>query len=99
MAPAITPVFWNLIRTPPEKRDMAKIGQMMLNRGRWEGKQLISQQWLKDAVTPTEHGPDYGYLWWLNTRQKQWPSGPRSSFAAVGNGGNIIWIDPEHDIS
>ena len=39
-----------------------------------------------------------GDPWWLNTKQKQWPSGPAASFAAVGNGGNIVWIDPEHDI-
>ncbi len=60
--------------------------------------QIVSAKWLDDAVTPSEHGPDYGYLWWLNTKQKQWPSGPPTSFAAIGNGGNIIWIDPEHDI-
>jgi CubicO group peptidase (beta-lactamase class C family) len=43
-------------------------------------------------------GPDYGYLWWLNTKRKEWPSGPASSFAAIGNGGNTIWIDPDDDI-
>ena len=59
---------------------------------------MVSEKWLKAAVTPSEHGPDYGYLWWLNTKQKQWPHGPASSFAAVGNGGNIIWIDPDHDM-
>ena len=58
----------------------------------------MSEQWLKNAVVPSEHGPDYGYLWWLNTKQKQWPSGPASSFGALGNGSNIIWIDPDHDI-
>ena len=50
------------------------------------------------ATTPSAHGPDYGFLWWLNTKQKQWPSGPPSSFAAIGNGGNIVWIDPQHDL-
>src|SRR5260370_35196207 len=70
----------------------------MLNHGKWGNRQIVSEEWLRDAVTPSEHGPDYGYLWWLNTKQKQWPSGPASSFDAIGNGGNIIWIDPEHDI-
>ena len=41
---------------------------------------------------------DYGYLWWLNTKKKQWPSAPATSFAAIGNGSNTIWVDPEHDI-
>ncbi len=78
--------------------DLARFGLLILNKGNWEGKQLVSEQWIKDATTPSEHGPDYGYLWWLNTKQKQWPSGPKTSFAAIGNGGNIVWIDPDHDI-
>ena len=79
-------------------QDLARFGLLVLNKGKWEGKQILSEKWIQDATTPSAHGPDYGYLWWLNTKQKQWPSGPASSFAAVGNGGNIIWVDPEHDI-
>ena len=78
--------------------DLARFGLLALNHGNWNGRQLVSQQWFRDAVTPSEHGPDYGYLWWLNTKQRQWPSAPASSFAAIGNGSNTIWIDPEHDI-
>jgi CubicO group peptidase (beta-lactamase class C family) len=78
--------------------DMARFGLLILNHGRWGDRQLVSGKWLRDAVTPSEHGPDYGYLWWLNTTRKQWPSGPASSFAAIGNGSNTIWIDPEHDV-
>ncbi len=79
-------------------QDLARFGLLILNKGNWEGRQLVSRQWIEQATTPSAHGPDYGYLWWLNTKQKQWPSGPASSFAAIGNGGNIVWIDPEHDI-
>jgi CubicO group peptidase (beta-lactamase class C family) len=78
--------------------DLARFGLLILNGGSWKGKQLVSRQWMRDATTPSAHGPDYGYLWWLNTRGKQWPHGPQSSFAAIGNGGNIIWIDPDHDV-
>ena len=81
-----------------DSEDLARFGLLILNHGSWNGKQLVSAQWLKDAVTPSEHGPDYGYLWWLNTKKQQWPSGPASSFAALGNGSNTIWVDPEHDI-
>ncbi|MBZ5618597.1 MAG: beta-lactamase family protein [Acidobacteriia bacterium] len=78
--------------------DLARFGLLILNHGKWGARQLVSGQWLRDAVTPSEHGPDYGYLWWLNTQKKQWPSGPAASFAALGNGSNTIWIDPEHDV-
>ena len=79
--------------------DLARFGLLILNHGKWENRQLVSAQWLKDAVTPSGvSGTDYGYLWWLNTKKKQWPSAPASSFAAIGNGSNTIWIDPDHDI-
>jgi CubicO group peptidase (beta-lactamase class C family) len=78
--------------------DLARFGLLILNHGRWKDRQLVSEQWLKDATQASAHGPDYGYLWWLNTKGKQWPSAPKSSFAAIGNGSNIIWIDPEHDL-
>ena len=78
--------------------DLARFGLLILNHGRWKDRQLVSERWLKDATQASAHGPDYGYLWWLNTKGKQWPSAPKSSFAAIGNGSNIIWIDPEHDL-
>jgi CubicO group peptidase (beta-lactamase class C family) len=78
--------------------DLSRFGLLALNRGTWGDRQLVSAQWFRDATTPSEHGPDYGYLWWLNTKQRQWPSAPASSFAALGNGSNTIWIDPDHDI-
>ena len=78
--------------------DLARFGLLILRRGTWDGRQLVSEKWLREATTPSAHGPDYGFLWWLNTKGKQWPSAPANSFAAVGNGGNIVWIDPEHDV-
>jgi CubicO group peptidase (beta-lactamase class C family) len=78
--------------------DLARFGLLILDKGKWGDRQIVSEKWLRDAVKPSAHGPDYGYLWWLNTQKKQWPSGPASSFAALGNGSNTIWIDPEHDI-
>ncbi|MCC6394358.1 MAG: serine hydrolase [Bryobacterales bacterium] len=79
-------------------QDLARFGLLFLNKGNWNGRQLLPEKWIREATTPSAHGPDYGYLWWLNTKRRQWPSAPASSFAAVGNGGNIVWIDPVHDI-
>jgi CubicO group peptidase (beta-lactamase class C family) len=78
--------------------DLARFGLLILNRGQWGGRQLVPAKWLAAAVTPSEREPDYGYLWWLNTDRKSWPSAPSSSFAAMGNGSNTIWIDPDDDI-
>ncbi|CCH55014.1 hypothetical protein BN8_04243 [Fibrisoma limi BUZ 3] len=79
-------------------RDEARFGYLILRNGRWGNKQIVSDGWLKQAVTRGSVGPDYGYLWWLNTERKAWPDAPATSFAAIGAGSNIIWIDPEHDI-
>jgi CubicO group peptidase (beta-lactamase class C family) len=79
-------------------RDHARFGLLHLRRGRWNGNQLLSERWIDMATTPTNIRPVYGYMWWLNTDRAQYPSAPASSFFALGAGGNVIWVDPEHDL-
>ncbi|UOR07132.1 beta-lactamase family protein [Hymenobacter aerilatus] len=79
-------------------RDEARFGYLMLRQGQWGTRQIVSRDWVRQATTRGPIGPDYGYLWWLNTEQKAWPHAPATSFAALGAGSNTIWIDPEHDI-
>jgi CubicO group peptidase (beta-lactamase class C family) len=50
--------------------DLAKLGQLMLDGGKWNGKQIISAEWVKDATSPSERFPGYGYLWWLLQAKK-----------------------------
>lgn len=94
-------------------RDLARFGYLFLRQGRWKDRQIVSADWVKQATTPGSVGPDYGYLWWLNTGRatapadrpdksesgkKPWPDAPMNSFAALGAGSNTVWVDPEHDI-
>ncbi len=79
-------------------RDEARFGYLMLRQGRWGNRQIVSSDWVRQATTRGPVGPDYGYLWWLNTEKKAWPDAPASSYAALGAGSNTIWIDPEHDL-
>ncbi|NEM97229.1 serine hydrolase domain-containing protein [Pontibacter burrus] len=79
-------------------RDEARFGYLFLRNGRWKDKQLLSEKWVREATTRGSVGPDYGYLWWLNTEGKAWPDAPTTSYAALGAGQNTVWIDPEHDI-
>ena len=80
--------------------DMARFGLLTLHRGNWNGKQLISDKWIAQALTPTAAQPTYGYMnFFLNVSDKQYlPSAPRGSFVHVGNGNNIIFVDPKDDI-
>ncbi|MBC8154915.1 MAG: serine hydrolase [Bacteroidetes bacterium] len=79
-------------------RDEARFGYLFLRNGRWKNKQIVSESWVKQAVTRGTVGPDYGYLWWLNTEQKAWPDAPATSYAALGAGSNTIYVDPANDI-
>ena len=78
-------------------RDMAKIGQMLLCGGVYDGKQILSQKWITEMTTPylalgEKFGyMSYGYLWYR-------PIEGSSVFAALGNGGNVIYVNPEEDI-
>ena len=78
--------------------DHARFGLLFLRNGMWNGEQLISTEWIEAATTRGDVGPDYGYLWWLNTEGKAWPDAPRSAYRASGHGSNTVWIDPEHDL-
>ena len=79
-------------------RDEARFGYLMLRQGRWGARQLVSADWVRQATARGPVGPDYGYLWWLNTEKKAWPSAPATSYAALGAGSNTVWVDPEHDL-
>jgi CubicO group peptidase (beta-lactamase class C family) len=78
--------------------DLLKLGQLYLNGGKWEGKQLISAEWVKRSIAPhanAREDMDYGYLWWL----QPFKVGERKvpSFGMSGSGGNKVYVLPEQD--
>jgi CubicO group peptidase (beta-lactamase class C family) len=79
-------------------RDHARLGLLMLRRGRWDARQILPASWIDEMTRPCPVNPEYGLLWWLNTGRRQVPSAPESCYAARGAGSNVIWIDPEHDL-
>ncbi len=83
---------WGDLQLKP--RDMAKIGLLMLQQGRWEGRQLIPKSWVDDSLVPKaqESGRDpYGLGWWLSS---QIPS----LFEAQGRGGQRISVIPDKSL-
>ncbi len=79
--------------------DMARFGYLALRNGKWRDRQLISEQWLSFARTPTPAEPTYGFMnFFLNTQKKFAPSAPESAFMFIGNGANVIYVDQEHDL-
>ncbi len=77
--------------------DEARFGLLWLRKGKWGDRQIVPESYVKLATTASEHGPDYGFLWWLNTTGKN-AGLPKNSFQAQGSGGNVIYVDPTNDL-
>lgn len=81
-------------------RDMAKIGLLMLNKGNWNGKQILSENWIKFSSENFVKliGPytGYGFLWWKQTFSKD--NNPIDVYFASGNGGQEIFIIPSEEM-
>jgi CubicO group peptidase (beta-lactamase class C family) len=79
--------------------DLAKLGQMFLKGGMWEGQQIVSESWIKDSVashmSKSEGNYKYGYLWWLQS----FGSAPEDvAWAARGFGGQQLFVVPAYDM-
>lgn len=83
--------------------DLAKIGQLVLNKGNWDGRQIISEEWIEEATTPQVASinlgitkAQYGYLWYV------FPKGTLndsySVIGCMGAGGQYLFIIPEISI-
>ena len=78
--------------------DMARFGYLWLRGGAWAGKQILPPAYVSAALAPSAHGPDYGYLWWLNSKGKNFPGLPANAYGALGAGSNTITISPDHEL-
>lgn len=80
-------------------RDMLKFGELYLNNGKSNGKQVLSSEWVGDSfknyrvLENTADKNGYGYLWWHNTYQSSGKTG--KSIEARGAGGQYIFILPD----
>lgn len=81
---------WGLELTP---RDMAKLGYLYLRQGRWDDQQIVSLEWVSEAVKPqvsVSEGVAYGYHWWVFPEM--------DAYAAQGMEGQKVIVFPEHDL-
>ena len=80
-------------------RDFAKLGRLYLNKGNWEGKQIVPTKWIEQSTSITEEylmpqsenseskGIGYGYQWWI-------PDGTEGEFMAIGVFNQHIYVNP-----
>ena len=76
-----------------EPKEMAKIGLLYLNKGIWEGEQIISSNWVSESTKPYQDprllDMKYGYQWWVK---------PAGFFSANGMYGQFIYVVPEKNL-
>lgn len=84
-------------------RDMARFGLLFLRRGQWNGKQVLSRDWVDESVLPYSNaGPrgSYGYMWWVARDGIGFPGviTPEGSYSARGAGGHYCMVIPPLDL-
>jgi CubicO group peptidase (beta-lactamase class C family) len=86
---------WGLRLRP---RDLAKIGQLVLNSGTWQGQRIVSSAWIDDMTAPhvTRRQGSYGYLWWLSRRSIN--DRDFDVIIADGWGGQSLYVVPRLDL-
>jgi len=77
-------------------RDLARLGELVLAGGRWQGRQLVPADYIAAMIRPqaqADDGSDYGYQWW----GVKLPVGGQETtvWAMSGNGGNYVFVMPE----
>jgi len=78
--------------------DQSRIGLMLLRRGLWGNRRILSEAWIERMLDPCPLFANYGYLWWLNTGGALYLNSSEQSYYARGAGGNLTWIDPQNDL-
>lgn len=99
---------WDPYQIYCSTRDMATFGQLILQKGSWNGEQIVSKEYLEKALKPSSNfNPAYGYLFWLNEMDNGLapgsnkklekniiPNAPKDLVAALGFGDKKIYIIP-----
>ncbi|WFP74715.1 serine hydrolase [Mesorhizobium sp. WSM4906] len=82
--------------------DLLKIGMLLLRNGLWDGKRVISKDWIEASFTSATSTPDglgYGRLWFIGDAPAPAFSVPKPWRGGFGNGGQRLWLMPEADIA
>ena len=77
--------------------EMSKIGLLCLKKGVFNNRRIVSEKWLEESTTvrlccgEKFRNMKYGYLWWIIDETE-------GSYAAIGNSGNVIYINPQKEL-
>jgi CubicO group peptidase (beta-lactamase class C family) len=80
-------------------RDFAKFGRLYLNKGKWNGQQLVPKAWVDRSTMPTMGTKTsyYSYQWWINASINKGELNPNSDYTAQGHLGQFIYVSPDNN--
>lgn len=82
---------WTYADMETTPRDFARIGLLMLGKGVWQGKRILSEEWIERSTKPSQSlEPKYGFLWWLYEKPK--------GYAAIGHLDTDLFVFPDKDL-
>jgi CubicO group peptidase (beta-lactamase class C family) len=79
-------------------RDLARLGLLHLNGGRYAGERFVSREWVRFVRAPAPTTTGYGGFWWLNRERQHFEDVPASAYFASGAFGQISLVIPSHDL-
>jgi CubicO group peptidase (beta-lactamase class C family) len=82
-------------------RDRARFGQLMLQRGQWQGREIIPAAWVDRSTRPISRyaeGRGYGMMWWTYSFPEDHRLAGLNCYAASGSGGQLILVVPEEEM-
>jgi Beta-lactamase len=82
---------WTYADMETTARDFARVGLLMLQRGRWEGRQIVGSRWIDSSTSPSQKlNPQYGLLWWLDPSAR--------AYAAHGHLDTDLHVLPQSEL-
>lgn len=80
-------------------RDYTRFGLLYLNQGKWQGEQILPEDWVEYTTTAANGSKgDYGAFFWLNEAGTDYPDVPRDMYCCRGHDGQYIYIIPSKDL-
>ncbi|MCJ7739344.1 MAG: beta-lactamase family protein [Anaerolineae bacterium] len=100
------PIFGYYCQVCTTALDLARLGWLWCNWGRWQDQQVVPEAWMREtvAVNPflIANAPEeqwvYGHGFWTNERGVQWPDLPRDGFTSAGAGGHFVSVFPSQQL-
>ncbi len=81
-------------------REFAKLGLLFLDRGKWDGLEVVPEAWVQESLEPSPSFVGYGYFWWLTGRTPERAADglPEDTYSARGHDGQFIYVVPSLDL-